>query len=354
MENKYLGNWLGDYCRWCLADAFRAKVSATTHIVFLFVDHFELAGKQPRLADWISKYPSLASRHADADGAPPKHTWFYALDLMREDELDAMRLLVEAGYGEVELHWHHGHDTPRSFRDQLYRGLVKFQKYGHLLPRQDSLPACFGFIHGNWSLNNARGNEFCGVNNEIELLKQAGCYADFTFPALHTCAQPGTVNSIYYAGLSPGIDGYSKGRRAEVGKRADADEFMVFTGPLLINFDDWRFKWHPLIENGEIGKSLTHADPTRIDAWVRAGIHVKGRPEWIFVKVFCHGGQDCQAVLGDTTDRMFSYLEEKYNDGTRYRLHYVTAREAYNIVKAAECGKSGDPGRYRDFESQTP
>ncbi len=32
-----------------------------------------------------------------------------------------------------------------------------------------------------------------------------------------------------------------------------------------------------------------------------------------------------------------------------FRLHYVTAREAYNIARAAEAGRSGDPNDYRDF-----
>jgi hypothetical protein len=30
-------------------------------------------------------------------------------------------------------------------------------------------------------------------------------------------------------------------------------------------------------------------------------------------------------------------------------LHYVTAREAYNLVKAAEAGCTGDPEQYRDY-----
>jgi hypothetical protein len=46
---------------------------------------------------------------------------------------------------------------------------------------------------------------------------------------------------------------------------------------------------------------------------------------------------------------MFSYLETRYNDGSDWRLHYVSAREMYNIVKAAEAGRAGDPGQYRDF-----
>ncbi len=349
MRNIYLHNWLPDYVRWLLTRCYSNNTNATTHIMLLFVDHFELAGKKPRLSEWMSRYPRLAARHSDADGIPPKHSWFYALDLMREDELDQLRWLVEAGFGEVELHWHHSNDTQESFQNKLWRGLEIFQKHGFLLPVDHSKPGCFAFIHGNWSLNNARGNEYCGVDNEIELLKQAGCYGDFTFPALHSVAQPASVNSIYYASFGTGREGYKRGRQTRVGKQEWEDEFLIFQGPLLINFKDWRFRWHPTIENGDINRSLTHGDPRRIDAWVRAAIHVQGRPDWIFVKIFCHGGQDHQAVLGDETDAMFSHLEKAYNDGSRYRLHYVTAREAYNIVKAAEDGMSGDPHQYRDY-----
>jgi hypothetical protein len=30
-------------------------------------------------------------------------------------------------------------------------------------------------------------------------------------------------------------------------------------------------------------------------------------------------------------------------------LHYASVREAYNIIKAAEAGKTGDPDQYRNF-----
>ena len=46
---------------------------------------------------------------------------------------------------------------------------------------------------------------------------------------------------------------------------------------------------------------------------------------------------------------MFTYLEKKYNDGNNYILHYATARECYNIVKAAEAGMQGKPNEYRNF-----
>ena len=58
--------------------------------------------------------------------------------------------------------------------------------------------------------------------------------------------------------------------------------------------------------------------------------------------------------LGAEADAMHSYLETAYNDGRDYVLHYVTAREMYNIVKAAEAGKSGNPAAYRDYELAPP
>jgi hypothetical protein len=79
-------------------------------------------------------------------------------------------------------------------------------------------------------------------------------------------------------------------------------------------------------------------------------VHVEGRPDWVVVKVHTHGTQerDIDTLLGAEVDAMHEYLERRYNDGQRHVLHYVTARELYNIIKAAEAGLDGDPGRYRD------
>ena len=40
--------------------------------------------------------------------------------------------------------------------------------------------------------------------------------------------------------------------------------------------------------------------------------------------------------------------------GRQHCLHYVTAREMYNIARAAEAGESGDPGGFRDYRIQRP
>jgi hypothetical protein len=42
-------------------------------------------------------------------------------------------------------------------------------------------------------------------------------------------------------------------------------------------------------------------------------------------------------------------LTDGFNDGQNYRLHYVNAREMVNILHAAEDGKTGNPGDYREY-----
>jgi hypothetical protein len=47
-------------------------------------------------------------------------------------------------------------------------------------------------------------------------------------------------------------------------------------------------------------------------------------------------------------------MQRRYNDGRDWKLHYVSAREMYNIAKAAEAGLQGDPGQYRDHVVPRP
>jgi hypothetical protein len=130
---------------------------------------------------------------------------------------------------------------------------------------------------------------------------------------------------------------------------------MVVHGILGINWKDRRHGLRPAYDDGSI-TNIFPGDPVRVDYWVDTAIHVPGRPEWIFIKLYTHGNSsaDKEANLGEASDRMYEYLESNYNDGVRYRLHYVTAREFYNIVKAAEAGKQGNPNDYRDFEIPQP
>ena len=54
-------------------------------------------------------------------------------------------------------------------------------------------------------------------------------------------------------------------------------------------------------------------------------------------------------MLGAETSAFHRDVLAAYNDGERYRLHYVTAREMTNIIHAAEDGRTGNPGQYREY-----
>lgn len=351
VRKKNIHIWLYDYLLSNLkAMLISNKNSNTTKdVMFLFVDHFELAGKQERLNAWLNDYPEIVKEFKDFDGVKPQHTWFYALDLTDENELKAIKPLVDNGFGEVELHWHHSHQSNEEFEVDLKNGLEVFHKYGYMKPHIDGVHSTFSFIHGNWSLNNSRGNEFCGIDNEIKILKKYGCYADFTFPALFSEAQPKYVNKISYTKTDALNKEYDIARESEVGVFESDDELMIMQGPLAINYLDWRHRWHPTFEDGDINRNETQGSKNRIDCWIRQNIHVKENPDWIFVKVFCHGAQDYKSLSSDSTFQMHKYLDDHYNDGKKYRLHYVTARECYNIIKAAENGANGNPNDYRDY-----
>ncbi len=90
--------------------------------------------------------------------------------------------------------------------------------------------------------------------------------------------------------------------------------------------------------------------------WVDAAIAVRGQPNWLFVKVHTHGAPERNAatLLGAEMRAFHQAIGQSYNDGERFRLHYVTARELANIIKAAESGARGNPRDFRDYAIRPP
>ena len=324
------------------------------HLIFLFVDHFE--PKEPSdIEAWMARYPRMAERFADASGRRPRHTWFY--DAADPAVLDALGELCRAGYGEIELHLHHSFDTADGFREKIEERKRVYAEHGALITVGETPVRTFGFIHGKWSLDNSRGEAHCGVNNELQLLRESGCYADFTFPAWGAM-QPSMTNAIYYAADDPAKPkSYDTGHRVAVGEKSSGD-LMIFQGPGRLSGVPRKAACVPGLTWLADHLMLTcgvaaHQPPTpsRIDRWVNANVHVEGRPEWVFVKVHAHGarGADFETFFGRPAAVMHEHLSRRYDDGANWRLHYATARETFNIVKAAEAGKTGDPDDYRDF-----
>lgn len=342
LKNTHI--WLAEYIWQCVAE--RCPTPGTAHIIFCVADHFEprwvkvgLQKELERVDTFILKYEKVASGHSDRDGKRPQHTFFYPIDEFTPEVFERLSRFCEKGYGEIEIHLHHDNDTADSLRKKLEDGKALFGK------------TRYGFIHGNWSLGNSRRDgRWCGVNNELAVLRDTGCYADFTLPSAPSDTQTRKINSIYYARDTARPKPHNCGADVRVGPAPDGG-LMIIQGPLTLNWRRRKYGVLPRIENAEITLA-NPPTPDRVDLWISQLIRVLGRPEWTFVKVHAHGAQDdnLQDVYFRNLDTMFGYLEDKYNDGVKYKLHYVTAREMYNIVKAAEAGERGDPGSCREYE----
>jgi hypothetical protein len=364
-RNRNLHVWTAGYARWLArstpARARAAFTSGPRHLLFALCDHYEphwkntdLAIGAERVRAWLHGYPTLVGPYRDSDGRPPRHSFFFPGEEYQPGYLDALGSLARRGMGEVELHLHHHDDTAEGLRAKIADYLRLFDGHGHLTRTADG-KLRYAFIHGNWCLANARPDgRWCGVDAELPLLFDTGCYADFTFPAAPDPSQPPIVNQIYWP------DGDLGRRRAQdAGVEARVgdvrrDRILMIEGPLAFALRPGRML-SPRIENAAVTAD-DPPTPARVRSWVRQGIHVQGRPEWVFVKVHTHGAPEKQAaaMLGDAGRMLHAELTTRYNDGKRWKLHYVTAREMFNIAIAAMDGKNGDPGAFRNHVLPPP
>ncbi len=363
-RSRNLHLWGPGYARWAVRTAAaRARASlgradaGPRHLLFAFCDHFEPLWRTDdrvrgaaRVRAWREGYPALAAGFRDADGRPPQHSFFFPGEDYAPDYLESLAELARLGLGEVELHAHHQNDTADSLRAKIETYLQLFDEHGHLTRDPDGRLR-YAFIHGKWALANARRDgHWCGLDAELPLLFATGCYADFTFPSAPDETQPAIVNQLYWPeGDLARRRAYEQGATATVGE-VRRDRLLMIEGPLALTLERGPGRLpRPRIDSAAI-TAQDPATPARIRTWVRQQIHVAGQADWVFVKVHAHGAPEAQAesLLGDGGRMLHRELTTRYNDGQRWRLHYVTAREMFNIALAAMEGRQGDPGLFRD------
>lgn len=360
IRSKHLHRWLGPWLAGAAGRVLRRRPPGLRHLLFAVCDHHEPLWSNAsadvgleRIQAWAQRYPVLVRPFRDADGRPPRHSFFFPGEQYAPELLEPLAGLVRQGLGEVEVHLHHDGDTPETLARSLGQALADLDRHG-LVARDSAGRPRWAFIHGNWCLANSRSDgRWCGVDAEIPLLFRAGCYADFTFPSAPDETQPGIVNRIYWPeGDLARRAAYRRGRRARVGEWHD-DRLLLIQGPIGLARRQGRLGIR--VDSG----TLQAGDPpteARVATWVAQDVHVEGRPEWVFVKCHTHGApeRNAAALLGAEGEAMHRCLTTRYNDGREWALHYVTAREMYNIAVAAMEGRAGDPGAYRDHVVPPP
>ncbi|CAN5478448.1 hypothetical protein BH10ACI1_BH10ACI1_30830 [soil metagenome] len=339
------------------------------HVIFTIANHFEpswsvdglldLDAQRRRLDDYYKLARKTGEEVLDADGTKFRHTNFYPAEQYDARILEKMAQMQAEGLGETEIHLHHGverADTAENLRKSLGEFRDILSEDHKLLSRfDDDLQPKYAFVHGNLALGNSSSGRFCGVDEEMQILQETGCYADLTLPSAPDESQVAMINQIYECGLPlhqkiP----HRTGKPVSVfGKTPQLP--LIFTGPLVFNWTR-RIKGLPIprIEDG----ALVHNQPmdlARFGRWMSANITVKQRTEWIFVKLYCHGffDHDQAACIGEDAQRFFGEIIENGEKTGKYKIHFASAREAFNIISAAIDGKSGNPNEFRNYRLKT-
>lgn len=333
------------------------------HLMIALADHFEPAiipdapgryapmdEQERRLDQWCREYPRAFDAGRDADGRPLRHTYFYPAEQYQKSLIDRLTEHCRAGWGEIEIHLHHGVHAPDTAANTR-RSLCEFRDtlagHGCLSRWEGDGAPRYAFVHGNGALANSAGGRFCGVDNEMQILAETGCYADLTLPGVPLGAPLGRINQIYECALP--LWNRAPYRRGRELRRGGAPRIfpLVIQGPLGLSFTRRKpLSPVPRIEAGAIAAS-SPPSMQRFAVWRRAAIAVNGRPDWLFIKLHCHGmdPRDADVMWGPPMQRFLRRLLEESQD----HIHFVTAREMVNIILAACDEREGNPGDYRDY-----
>jgi hypothetical protein len=351
--------WLLRYPAWRAREwVSRIKDSnAPTHLVILVANHFEPPiGPEglPQLEKWCKLARATGSAVRDQDGTPFRHTNFFPAEQYNPALLEMMAELQQDGFGEVEVHLHHGVEEPDTAENTRHL-LLEFRDAlaeEHLCLSRESpaLAPRYAFVHGNWALANSAGGKFCGVDSEMQILADTGCYADFTLPSAPDRSQVPRLNAIYQCG-NPLTEArpHRSGPRLKAGDKPALP--IIMTGPLVF---DWSRRLHglpvPRIDDGALAQNYP-LTLDRLQRWRDAHICVEGRPEWVFIKLYSHGffEWDQDAMIGEQMKRFLNEAIEFGERSGRFRMCFASAREAFNMVMAALDGHGGNPGTYRDY-----
>jgi len=330
--------WLPGYIKDRLSTIARKPAR---RLRLLFADHFEPlwngADEQTgagRVALWATRWPAIAAKFQDSAGRPPRYTFFYPEEEYRPRLLEPLERMTSDGIADVEVHLHHDGEGQQNFVDRISRFTeTLFSRHGLL--RKDKGIITFGFIHGLWALDNSRPDRrFCGLNNEITLLRDLGCYADFTMPSGASPTQARLINQIYWAVDDAGKPkSYDTGVPVTPGSKAMGDLLMI-PGPLGLR---WAQRLMPRIEFSELC-SYDPATDYRVSRWLELAPRLG---DDIFLKLFTHGTQErhsrylLEGGLEFTLTLITTECQRRGLD-----LHFSTAWEMRQAVDAIIRGGS--------------
>jgi hypothetical protein len=306
------------------------------HIWVTMADHYEprwqcadLGTARSRVALWRSGWPTIAKRCSpDSAGNPPCYTFFFPEEEYHPVLVEPLAEMVRHGIADVEVHLHHDGEGRQDFIHRITR-FCDVLHGEHGLLRESDGNLTFGFIHGNWALDNSRPDgRWCGLNDEIQILRDLSCYADFTMPSGDSPTQARLVNTIYWCTddiRKP--KSYDDGVPVTVGGAVEGD-LLIIPGPLGIR---WKDRLLPRMETGELCSGNV-ATPYRVKRWIELAPRLEANA---FIKLYTHGAQERNSsmLLRGGLESAFNLLTaEAAQCGCA--LHFVSAWQMYLAIDA--------------------
>jgi hypothetical protein len=279
-----------------------------------------------RVARWADHWPALAHAHRDHFDRPAQYTFFYPEEEYHPDLISPLAGMARAGVADVEVHIHHDGEGEADFRKRIREFVARLHGDHGLLREQDGRTV-FGFIHGNWALDNSHPTgRWCGLNNELTILRELGCYADFTLPAAPDPCQTRQVNSLYWAVDDPEQPrSHDRGTPVRIGGIPPASSLLMVQGPLTV-------RWNGLKPSLEVGELAGHDPVTagRVNAWLSAGPRLGNH---LFVKLHAHGAPEKNAAPLLEKDLAAALsLTRAACERRGWQLVHATAWQAYRAI----------------------
>ncbi len=336
--------WLRPY----LADRVRRALNGNSprlrHVWIAVADHFEpfwnhadLETARRRVDAWRKRWPAIAAGVSrDYANSPPRYTFFYPVEQYQPNLLDALAAMTHDGIADVEVHIHHNGEGREDFIHRIGMFCETLTKRHGLLRKVDGRIK-FGFIHGNWALDNSLEGRWCGLNDEITILRELGCYADFTMPSGASPSQARLVNSVYWCTDDPTAPkSYDWGTPVCAGEGTSGDLLMI-PGPFGLR---WRERFIPRLETGEVA---AYDPPTAYRAcrWFDLAPRIG---EHAFLKLYTHGctPRNSEALLSTDLIKLFA-LAGAEAERREAQIHFVSAWQMYLAVSDISNGQ--DPLR---------
>jgi len=254
-----------------------------------------------RIVTWQREYTHFASKHKDSLGNHPVHTFFYDEADYNPRFIDVLYRMCKSGIADVEILLRHNQNIPHNFKRKV-EGFRDVLFHHHGLLRQNGEAISFAFVHDYCGSH--QQSDFCGASEKPLILKECGCYADFTLT-------------------------YRK-KRATI--KNSADDLLLIEGPLGVS---WKTLL-PRAENGEIS-ARSRFTPRRARMWLNTVPQINGDTKNIFLKLHTYGAVDSTVryLFGESgIHELYGYLEKAADSGSGLILHYVSAYEMYRKIEA--------------------